>query len=63
MASDDSQLIWSTATIGELLRRLNAKCVEHVKRIDMTEASRYARISGIVEDAMKEVGLDEESTQ
>ena len=58
MASDDSNLIWSTATCGELLQRLNANCVEHVKRGDMEKASHYARISGIVEDAMKEVGLN-----
>lgn len=58
MESDDSHLIWSKATVGELLRRLNAKCVEHVKRDDMEKASHYARISGIVKNAMKEVGLD-----
>lgn len=61
MASDDSNPIWSTATCGELLQRLNANCVEHVKRGDMEKASHYARISGVIKDAMKEVGLDQEN--
>lgn len=63
MASDDSNLIWSTATCGELLQRLNVNCVEHVKRGDMERASHYARISGVIKDAMKEVGLDKEKVQ
>lgn len=58
MESDDSNLIWSTATCGELLQRINAKCVEHVKRDDMEKASHYAQISRVVKNAMKEVGLD-----
>lgn len=52
--SDDSQLIWSTVFIGELLRRLNAKCVEHVKRDEMEKALRYAWLAGCAKDAVKE---------
>lgn len=62
MESDDSNLIWSKATIGELLRRLNAKCAEHACHFDTREAMRYAWIAGRVKDAVKEVGLDKEST-
>lgn len=62
-ARDDSSLIWSTATCGELLRRLNAKCVEHADRGELQDGVRYAWLAGMVKDAMKEVGLDKESTQ
>ena len=59
--SDDSQLIWSTATIGELLRRLNAKCVEYADRGEFEEALRYAWFAERLKDNIKEVGLDKEN--
>lgn len=59
MKIDDSNLIWSTETVGELLRRLNAKCAEHASRGEMQEGVRYAWLAGRVKDAIKEVGLDE----
>jgi len=57
--NNDSNLIWSTETIGELLRRLNAKCVEHSDRGELQDGVRYAWLAGRVKDAIKEVGLDE----
>lgn len=61
--SDDSQLIWSTATIGELLRRLNVKCVECINRKDAINANRYACLSDSIKNAIKEVGLDKENDE
>lgn len=60
MESDDSNLIWSKATVGELLRRLNAKCAEHACHHDIEEAMRYAMIVDCVKNAVKKVGLDKD---
>lgn len=60
MTSDDSHLIWSKATVGELLRRLNAKCARNAS-CDMKEAHRLALLADGVKNAVKEVGLDKES--
>ena len=63
MASDDSNLIWSTATCGELLQRINEKCIDHMRRDDLVKAAYYARLSDSIQNAIKDVGLDKEAVQ